>query len=121
MNPIGASTPGDLSQGNHPKSEHILNKKKIAAEAIQLWLVRRIATELKVDREKIDVRESFDHINLDSVAILAITLDLEQWLGFEISVDLVWDYPTIHDIANLIVQKSDDETLASIIEKSEKG
>ena len=43
MNPIGDNTLGDLSQGNLLKLEHSLNEKKIAAEVIQLWLVRRLA------------------------------------------------------------------------------
>jgi len=121
MNHIGNHTPGDLSQENLLKSEHLLSQKKIAAEAIQLWLVRRLATELKVAVEKIDVREPFENLKLDSVSAVAITLDLEEWLGFEISLGLVWELPIIHDVVSQVVQECDDETIARIIEKSGKG
>jgi PfaD family protein len=69
------------------------------AEAIQAWLVTNVAKRLGTDPDEIDVREPFDNYNLDSAQVLILASELEEWMGFELSPTLLWNYPTIEKLA----------------------
>ena|SRR2546422_569495 len=71
-------------------------------EAIQAWLVARVATALSVDPNEIDVREPFARFGLDSRTAVSLSGDLERWLGCRLSPTLVWDYPTIEAVAEYL-------------------
>ena len=66
---------------------------------IEDWLVKHLATELKLEASQIDPCRPFVDLGLDSVSAVAITGDLEQWLEIRVSPTLAWDYPTIRDLA----------------------
>jgi acyl-CoA synthetase (AMP-forming)/AMP-acid ligase II/acyl carrier protein len=65
------------------------------AEAIQAWLVSKIAQKLRVTPHDIDVQQPFTCYGLDSVAAESLLDELEDWLAHKLSPTLVYDYPTI--------------------------
>ncbi|MEE2781456.1 MAG: SDR family NAD(P)-dependent oxidoreductase [Planctomycetota bacterium] len=65
------------------------------ARTIQSWLVDRIAQQMHKDVSAIDVHESFDRFGLDSIALVSISGELEDWLGQPVSPTLLYSYPTI--------------------------
>lgn len=69
------------------------------AEEIQAWLLARLSRELKLDADRIDVCEPLASYGLDSRAALSLSGEMEEWLGRKLSPTLVWDYPTIEEIA----------------------
>jgi len=71
----------------------------IDADAIQEWLVLHLAARLGAEPDDIDVREPFDSYNLDSAHVLILANELEEWLGCELSPTLLWNYPTIEQLA----------------------
>src|SRR5471030_1812460 len=84
----------------------MLKKRKIAPsteppteEAIRTWLVTNIANVVNMDPSRIDARQTFDNYGLDSLQAVSLSGDLETWLNREISPTVVWDYPTVEQLA----------------------
>src|SRR5579871_4613373 len=61
------------------------------AEAIRSWIVERLARQLSIDPQDIDVREPFARYGLESEAAVSMAADLEAWLGRPVSPTLVYD------------------------------
>jgi 8-amino-7-oxononanoate synthase len=84
----------------------MLKKRKIAPsteppteETIRTWLITNIASVVNIDPSRIDVRQTFDNYGLDSLQAVSLSGDLETWLNREISPTVVWDYPTVEQLA----------------------
>ena len=71
-------------------------------ESIQSWLVNRIANQLKTSESRIDVNETFAHFGLDSITLIGISGELENWLGETVSPKLLFNYPTISELAEYL-------------------
>lgn len=68
-------------------------------EAIRGWLISNIASVVNMDPASIDVQQTFDHYGLDSLQAVSLSGDLENWLNREVSPTVVWDYPTVEQLA----------------------
>ncbi len=71
------------------------------AEA-QHWLTTKIAEELAIDPESIHPQEPFAAFGLESVDLVGISGDLEKWTGQQLSPTLLYEYPTIEDMARFL-------------------
>ena len=67
----------------------------ISSAEIEDWIVAYLANLLETDPEEIEVTVPFDSYGLDSSAAIAMTGDLEDWLGVEIDPTLFYEYPTV--------------------------
>ena len=72
---------------------------------IQTWLCDRIARELGVKPEQIDVSEPFDSYGLDSVLALEIASAGKQVLGLELSPLMLVRYPTIESLSQHLARE----------------
>ena len=70
-----------------------------SAEEIQAWLVQKVAGQLGFATEEMQIHEPLADYGLDSRAALSLSGELEDWLGRKLSPTLVWDYPTIAELA----------------------
>jgi acyl carrier protein len=84
----------------------MLKKKKVVPsteplteEAIRTWLITNIASVVNMEPASIDIRQTFDNYGLDSLQAVSLSGDLEIWLNREISPTVVWDYPTVEQLA----------------------
>jgi acyl carrier protein len=68
-------------------------------EDIQNWLIDQFAQQLDVDPDDIDIDEPFDNYELDSSKALVLLGRLEKWLGKELNPVLIFNYPTITQLA----------------------
>lgn len=66
---------------------------------IQEWLVTRLSKRLGLPPDEMDIRQPLAQYGLDSRTALSLSGELEDWLGRELSPTLVWDYPTIEELA----------------------
>jgi len=66
---------------------------------VQEWLIRRLAEELQVSREKIKVDQPMLSFGIDSVQVVSIVAQLEDWGGFRFSENPLDDYPTIEALS----------------------
>ena len=74
----------------------------ITKEKIQNWLVERLAREMKVTVDQIDVQRSFSTYGIDSLAAVTITADLEEYIHCQLLRNVFWEYPNIALISQYI-------------------
>lgn len=72
--------------------------------AIRSWLITNIASVVNMDPAQIDIQQTFDNYGLDSLQAVSLSGDLENWLNREISPTVVWDYPTVEQLARHLSQ-----------------
>ena len=71
----------------------------LTVEAIQTWLMTYLAELLELDIHEVDPAVPFERYGLDSSAAIGVTCDIEDWLGCELDPTLLYDYPTVAELA----------------------
>jgi acyl carrier protein len=66
---------------------------------IREWCVTCLARTLKVPASHIDPNTKFARLGMDSAMSVFFLLELEEWLGIELSSDLVFEYPSVAELA----------------------
>jgi acyl carrier protein len=67
--------------------------------AIRVWCVNYLARTLGLPEEAIDPDVKFARLGLDSANSVALIVELEEWLGVELTPDLIFEHPTIAELA----------------------
>ncbi|NES00531.1 MAG: acyl carrier protein [Symploca sp. SIO1B1] len=91
------------NQGNIPGDRQ---KNPSTAAEIQNWLVSYLTGFLEIDPDEVDPTIPFERYGLDSSTAVALTGDLEDWLGSELDPTLLYDYPTIETLAQHLADES---------------
>ncbi|GFN33269.1 type I polyketide synthase [Paenibacillus xylaniclasticus] len=73
-------------------------------EKIELWLREQVAARFGIDREEVDASRPFSYYGIDSAEAMIMCGDLEQLLEREVPPTMLWDYPTIHELASAVEQ-----------------
>lgn len=73
-------------------------------EDICNWMIDYLAKKLRIDRAEIDINTQFIDYGLDSVDSMKIVGELEDYLGFELSPSLPYEYPTIETLATALAE-----------------
>lgn len=71
----------------------------IATEDIERWLASRVVAYGKVAADTFTVDTPLGELGLDSVYALTLCGDIEDEYGLEVDPTIVWDYPTIRELA----------------------
>lgn len=89
------------------KTDEHPNTKQLSptTQVIQTWLVAKIAERISISANEIDVRQPFAYYNLDSMAVVSLIGELENWLSCRLPATLPYDYPTIQSLANYVGTK----------------
>jgi acyl carrier protein len=69
---------------------------------IQQWMTQKLADELKVAADTIDINEPLTSFGIDSIAVFTLTGDLAEWLHRDLPATLLWEYPTIEELARYL-------------------
>jgi acyl carrier protein len=69
---------------------------------IEHWLVDYVAKISQQDATLVDVESPFSYFDLDSIATVEMTADIEDWLSVRLEPTLIWDYPTIAGLASYL-------------------
>jgi acyl carrier protein len=72
------------------------------AEAIQAFIVSKLAEALKIDPTEVDIRVPFTSYGLDSIVAFSIIGDLAAWLQCDLESTLLWEFPTIEALAQFL-------------------
>ncbi len=97
------------------------------AEAIQGWLIDRLADILELEPNQIDVGQDFEEYGLESAEAINLSGDLEDYLGCRLPPTLLWDYQNIEDLAqylatgNLLQNQVKDLEFATSTDLSQSG
>ncbi len=84
--------------------------------AIENWLRNQLAETLDTQPGEIDIRQPFISFGLDSAQAVGLTGDLEDYLGRTLPPTLIWDYPTIEELARYLAQ-GEVSTAAQMVKK----
>jgi acyl carrier protein len=69
------------------------------SEAIQQWSIEYIAGKLDVPASQLDPAADVDSLGLDSTTAVAYIMSLEEWLGIELTPELLFEYPSITSLS----------------------
>ena len=68
-------------------------------EEIRSWIVDRLEQELELPAGSIDIRRPVSWYGLDSLVGVALSAELEDWLGCELSPNILIEHPSIEALA----------------------
>jgi acyl carrier protein len=86
-----------------------LGSEKPSESAIRDWCVKYLARTLDLPEQTVDPDAKFARLGLDSANSLYLIVELEEWLAIELTPDLVFDYPTIAELARHLAGRSAGE------------
>ena len=72
------------------------------AEAIQGWLIDKLAEVLEIEPNQIDVAQDFEEYGLESAEAINLSGDLEDYLSCRLPPTLLWDYQNIESLAQYL-------------------
>jgi acyl carrier protein len=72
-------------------------------DEIESWMIARVAEMLDVDRVEIDPTRSFSELGLDSRSAVRLSGELEEALGLVLPASIAWDFPTISELSEALV------------------
>ena len=73
-----------------------------AETEIRTWCIGYLAETLKLPREEIDPNVKFARLGLDSAMSIFLLTALEDWLGVELSAELVFEHQTVAEVAHYL-------------------
>jgi acyl-CoA synthetase (AMP-forming)/AMP-acid ligase II/3-oxoacyl-(acyl-carrier-protein) synthase/acyl carrier protein len=89
------------------------------ADEIRRWLVARLAAALGVAESEIDPHRHLAGTGLTSVRVIGLTGELEEWLGRPLSPTLVYEYPTLEELAHHLAGDPQTERLTEPVRRAE--
>jgi phthiocerol/phenolphthiocerol synthesis type-I polyketide synthase D len=76
-----------------------LTKSAPTEAAIRDWCTRYLVESLDLPASRVDPDVKFARLGLDSAMAAAFLVGLEDWLGAELPQDVVFEHPTIAQLA----------------------
>ena len=83
------------------------------AEAIQGWLIDKLAEVLEIEPNQIDVGQDFEEYGLESAEAINLSGDLEDYLGRRLPPTLLWDYQNIEALAQYLAHSNPSSNKAN--------
>ena len=78
--------------------------------AIRNRCVEYLALTLGLSNEEIEPDVNFARLGLDSANSVYLIVELEEWLELELTPDLLFEHPTILDLARYLAGRAAGET-----------
>jgi acyl carrier protein len=74
--------------------------------AIREWCVAYLARALDLPDQTIDPEMTFARMGLDSANSVFLIVELEDWLGLELTPELLFEHPTIGELARHLAARA---------------
>jgi acyl carrier protein len=87
----------------------LLRPEDASEAAIRDWCVDYLARTLELPEEQIQPDATFARLGLDSANSVYLIVELEEWLGLELTPELIFDHPTIADLARYLAGRAAGE------------
>ncbi|MCF2520678.1 acyl carrier protein [Dyadobacter sp. CY351] len=71
------------------------------------WIIERIAHHAELNPEKVTTDTDIVNFRLDSLLMVNITSELEEWLGMELSPSIFWEMGTIAATTEWILENQE--------------
>lgn len=69
------------------------------AAEVRAWLVKYLATKLRLRPDDLPVSQSFEHLGLDSLSQLDMITELEEFTGQALDSAILFDHPSIEQLS----------------------
>lgn len=115
-------TPVTIETARLDRYETKNKPRLVTREAIESWLVAKVAEHLQMSPQGIDIEEPLTQYGLGSLAAVRISGELQEWLECELSPTLLYDYPSIQTLAEYLAGTpvSKDVTPIKVVPPSSK-
>ena len=87
-------------------------KFKPEVTIIKQWLTTKIAAELDCPITAVSTTKKFVDLGLDSIILVTLAADLEEWADSYIDPTIFWEFEDIDALSNWLVTKVQEETTA---------
>ena len=74
----------------------------VAELNVRRWCTDYLARSLKLPANQIDPQARFARLGMDSAMSVFFLVELEEWLGVELASEVVFDYPSIAELARYV-------------------
>lgn len=71
------------------------------------WIIERIAQHAELDPKEISAHTEIVNFRLDSLLMVNITSELEEWLGMELSPSIFWEMGTVAATTEWILENQE--------------
>jgi len=88
-----------------PQAESSIPRRSRAD--IRSWLTAYLAFLLEEEPQSINTELSFDSHGIDSAAAVSLVGDLEEWMGIELDPTIVYDYPSVTQLADFLMTRQE--------------
>ncbi len=75
----------------------------ITEASIHDFLKTRVAAEISSTPDQIDIHQPLTQYRLDSVVIVTLAVDLEEWLNCPIDPSVFWEFSTIAELSTWLI------------------
>ncbi|MGB8955466.1 MAG: beta-ketoacyl synthase N-terminal-like domain-containing protein, partial [Tumebacillaceae bacterium] len=79
------------------------HQARLTKKEIEVWLAEKMAEEVGIPAYEIDPEAPYVQYGVDSAVAVTLSGDLSQMLGQQLAPTLLWDYPTIAELADYLV------------------
>ena len=87
-----------------------MNDATMTIDNVRTVLVNAVAAEAAIPPADLATDQTFSSLGLDSMSALAVGAEIEGKLSLaDLPVNLLWDYPTIDDLAEALWQLMNGE------------
>lgn len=90
----------------------------LSQQEIQTWLVSRLARQLNIEPNEVDIQEEFTNYGLNSIEAINLVGELETMLACKLSPTLLWDYSCIEalvpHLAEVVKVENNQKLLANL-------
>ncbi|MFN6483917.1 MULTISPECIES: polyketide synthase [unclassified Nostoc] len=90
-----ATLPASSSEIQNSHEASVTQYKSCSQEAIAAWLISKVSEQLEVVSDSIDIQQPLAEYGLGSLAVVRLSGELQQWLGYDLSPSIFYDYPSI--------------------------
>jgi acyl carrier protein len=87
-------------------TELVLRAEHPSEAAIRDWCAEYLARTLDLPDHTVDPEMTFARLGLDSANSVFLIVELEDWLGLELTPDLLFEHPTISELARHLAMRA---------------
>ncbi len=104
--------------GNGNGKSSVNQPNKLNKELISAWLIAKLAEKLEIDSGEIDPHTDLTDYGLNSIEAVNLSGELENFLERRLPPTLLWDYPTLAELAKHLAEICQISTDKSDIENN---
>ena len=81
-----------------------MSSREFGGADIESWILSYLGSLLGIPSETLDAGASMVDLGLDSAMVVALSADLEEWLGVELDPGMLLEAPSIGGLARSVAE-----------------